>query len=302
LAVFIIIAGILFSNEENSKFPILKGPYLGQKPPGMIPEIFAPGIVSTEKTEMNSVFSPNGKEFFFARRDGKTLVMYFSRKSNGRWTKPEAFPYCEGIFNGDMSYSPDGRRLYYCSDRKTDDYLGSLDIWYCERTESGWSEPVHLGPTVNSASSDTYPVFTKNGGLFFGSDREGGMGDKDLYYTRLVDGSYTKPIPLGNAINSEYGEGDTYVAFDESYMIINTWGRPDCYGSGDLYISFKLADGSWSKAKNMGERINTEFLEFCPMMSPDGKYLFYTSNRRGNGDIYWVDAGIIEKLKPDELK
>ena len=177
-----------------------------------------------------------------------------------------------------------------------------MNIWYCERAESGWAKPVHLGTKVNSYSSDTYPIFTQNGGLYFGSDREGGLGDKDLYYTRFVDDAYTKPVPLGDAINSEYGEGDTYVAFDESFMIINTWGRPDCYGSGDLYISFKLAGGSWSKAKNMGERINTEFLEFCPMMSPDGKYLFFTSNRRGNGDIYWVDARVIEELKQDKLK
>jgi predicted alpha/beta superfamily hydrolase len=268
----------------------------------MTPEIFAPGIVSTEKNEINSVFSPDGKEFFFARRNGSRLMMYFSRNVNGIWTKPKEFPYCEGTFNGDMNYSPDGNRLYYCSNRKTDASLGDLDIWNSERTETGWSEPVNLGIPVNSLSSETYPLFTQNGGLYFGSNREGTRGDKDVYYSRFIDGKYTQPIPLGDAINSDYGEGDTYVSFDESFMVINSWGRPDGFGRGDLYISFKLADEIWSRAKNMGERINTEYLEFCPMLSPDGKYLFFTSYRKGNGDIYWVDAKVIEAYKPENYE
>ncbi len=305
-SLFVILCVVVYlgytETGRGQAFPVLKGPYLGQKPPGTTPEIFAPGIVSTENNEINSVFSPDGKEFFFARRNGNKLLMYFSRKVDGIWTKPKEFPYCEGTFNGDMNYSPDGKRLYYCSNRKTDASLGDLDIWYSERTETGWAEPVNLGPPVNSSSSETYPVFTQNEGLYFGSNREGTRGDKDVYYSRFIDGKYTQPIPLGDAINSEYGEGDTYVTFDESFMVINSWGRPDGHGRGNLYISFKLADGTWSKAKNMGERINTEYLEFCPMLSPDGKYLFFTSHRRGNGDIYWVDARIIEAYKPKNMK
>ena len=304
--LFLILCMVVYlgctETGGGQAFPVLKGPYLGQKPPGMTPEIFAPGIISTEKNEINSVFSPDGKEFFFARRNGNKLLMYFSREINGIWTKPQAFPYFEGTFNGDMNYSPDGKRLYYCSNRKTDASLGDLDIWYSECTETGWCEPVNLGPPVNSSSSETYPVFTQNEGLYFGSNREGTRGDKDVYYSRFIDGKYIQPISMGDAINSDYGEGDTYVAFDESFMVINSWGRPDGYGRGDLYVSFRLADGTRSKAKNMGERINTEYLEFCPMLSPDGKYLFFTSHRRGNGDIYWVDAKVIEELKPDGLK
>lgn len=293
---------IILDYLKKEDFPILKGPYLGQKPPGMTPELFAPGIISTEKREFCSVFSPDGKEFFFSRKHGDILMMHFSQQINGKWTKPQAFPYNDGTFNGDMNFSPDGKRLYFCSNRKTDEYLGDLDIWYCERTETGWSGPIHMGTPVNSPASDTYPIFTQNGGLYFGSTREGGKGDKDVYYCRFINGKYTEPVPLGEAINTEYGEGDTSIPFNESFMIINSWGRPDEYGSGDLYVSFKLPDGTWSQARNMGETINTEYTDFCPMMSPDGKHLFFSSKRRGEYDIYWVDAKIIEKLKPTELK
>ena len=293
----IVFVMLFFSCVSLEEFPVLKGPYIGQKTPGMTPEIFAPGIISTDKREINSVFSPDGKEFFFTRKDGDTMNMYFSRRIDDRWTKPEVFPYNDSTWNGDMNYSPDGERLYFCSNRKTEACLGDLDIWYSQRKGSGWAEPVHMESPVNSDSSDTYPVFTRNGGLYIGSNRIGAKGSKDVFFSRFVNGRYTEPAPLGDAINTGYGEGDTYVAFDESYMIINTWGRPDCLGSGDLYISFKLPDNTWSKARNMGEPINTEYLEFCPMMSPDGKYLFFTSYRRGDGDIWWVDAKIIGELK-----
>lgn len=78
--------------------------------------------------------------------------------------------------------------------------------------------------------------------------------------------------------------------------------KDEINGSGDLYISFQEEKGSWTEPINMGKPINSNKLEFCPMISPDGKYLFFSSRRRGNEDIYWVDAKVIENLKPQEIK
>jgi len=85
-------------------------------------------------------------------------------------------------------------------------------------------------------------------------------------------------------------------------MIVSSSGRPDDLGKGDLYILFKKEDGSWTRLKNMGNIINSPETDYCPMLSPDGKYLFYTSSRKGNMDAFWADAKIIEDLKPKELK
>ncbi|MGB3586302.1 MAG: hypothetical protein WBA23_07180, partial [Tunicatimonas sp.] len=82
---------------------------------------------------------------------------------------------------------------------------------------------------------------------------------------------------------------------NESYLIFCSE-RPGSIGKGDLYISFKEEDGSWSQAKNMGSTINTKNYEFCPFVTKDGKYLFYSSNQ----DIYWVSADIIEQLRDDD--
>jgi hypothetical protein len=73
-------------------------------------------------------------------------------------------------------------------------------------------------------------------------------------------------------------------------------------GEDDLYVTFRTENGSWSDPVHMGGDINSEASENRPYVSPDGKYFFYTSSVRGNRDIYWVDARILQKLKPDEIK
>ena len=73
--------------------------------------------------------------------------------------------------------------------------------------------------------------------------------------------------------------------------------KPGGMGDADFYISFSTDEGSWSEPVNMGANINSEGAEYIPYVSPDGKYFFFTSDKSGNWDIYWVDAGIIEELK-----
>lgn len=310
--LILVFTLILFSSSDLSAkedFPILKGPYLGQKPPGMTPELFAPGIISTEKRELNSVFSPKGDAFFFAiytpKPVNKCVIMY-SKQVNGIWTKPKKAPFSGTYIDVDMAFSLDGNKLYFCSIRPNQS--GKVpapkhDIWFCNRIKNNnWSEPKNLGTLINSIESDVYPSFTQNGRMYFASSRKGGKGSMDIYYSQQINGKFSKPINIGSAINTQYGEGDTFVAPDESYLIVSSWGRPDCIGRKDFYISFRKKDGSWTIAKNMGTPINTKVYEYCPMVSPDGKYLFFSRFFEGTADIYWVDAKIIEKLKPKELE
>jgi Tol biopolymer transport system component len=92
-----------------------------------------------------------------------------------------------------------------------------------------------------------------------------------------------------------------YIAPDESVLLFSSM-RPDGYGDFDLYVSYKKKNGTWTKAKNMGDTINTPARESVSVVSPDGKYLFFMSRRNGIGEFFWVDAKIIEELKPKKLK
>jgi len=249
---------------------------------------------------LNSVFTTDGREFYFSRRiPGKEYKMFYSRETSDGWSRPAPVPFSSKNSDVDMCMSHDGKRMYFGSTRpvngiKPDDFK----IWYANRTAGGWSSAEYLDSPVNQGRKALYPTFSKNGTMYFQAIRDDSFGSRDIYCSKLINGRYSEPVHLGREINSKYGEGDVLTSPDESWLIVNSMGRPDGFGKGDLYISFKKNDGSWTQLKNMGSVINSPESDYCPMLSPDGKYFFFTSKKTGNGDIYWVDIKIIEKLKP----
>jgi Tol biopolymer transport system component len=149
---------------------------------------------------------------------------------------------------------------------------------------------------VNSGANDYYPTLTTRGDLYFSSPREGGAGGNDIYRSRLTEGQLARAENLGSPINTEKWEFDPFIAPDESFVIFAS-NRAGSFGDSDLYISFRTPAGAWATPRNMGEPINSVGPEYTPMLSPDGKYLFFTSGRGGPDDIYWVDASVIDRLR-----
>lgn len=329
-AIFIgivILIGLIFTNcTRQSDFPVLKGPYLGQKPPGMTTEIFAPCIISSRYHDGCITFSPNQRELFYHFGGTAHLVILQMKQEYGRWTAPQIASFSGRYRDGEPHISYDGKRLVFRSNRPLDEKgepMEYTDIWMTEKNENGWSAPRNLGLIVNSEKDDLYPTISTSGDLYFASNRDGGW---DIYVSRFINHRFTEPEKLSEAINSEYGAWDACVAPDNNYIIFCSTGRQDGLGRSDLYISFKKDDDTWTKSINIGNRVNSSYNEVDPVISPDGKYIFFRSNRiirkpnletsltyyellkklnaPGNGDedIYWVDAKIIEDLKPDELK
>ncbi len=241
LVLLLCIGFVNRAGAQQNDLPLLKGAYLGQKPPGSIPEVFAPGFISTDKSELNSVFSSDGKEFYYSIYTPEPVGKYtiwHTRMIDGVWTKPEIPSFGSEHTDVDMSFSPDGKRIYFCSRRPVPgNPKPEYYIWYSNRLKDhSWSEPVLMDFPVNTPFSETYPTFTKNGRMYVASNRTGSIGSKDVYSIDYVDGKYTNAVNLGDSINTEYGEGDTFISPDESYMIIACWGRPE--GKG-MDISFK---------------------------------------------------------------
>jgi hypothetical protein len=296
----IILTVLIFSNfAQQDGFPVLKGSYLGQKPPGMTPEIFAPGIISTESVELNAVFTPDGKEFYFTRKNPNGLYIIMETKMIDEiWSNP-----CSSVFSGvyeeaDPFITNYGKMFFYIS-KKPDKGSGPPhDILIMNKTSTGWSEPYNPGPPLNSEYNEIYPTMSNSGTLYFNSNRPGGLGKRDIYQTKFLIGSFSDPQNVGYPISSEYDEGDVFIAPDESFIIFTSRDRPDSFGSGDLYICFKSENNSWSEPINMGKNINSKDYDYCPIVTVDGKYFFFSKH----GDIYWVDAKIIDELKPEELK
>jgi len=323
----LLTLGIVFNCcAQQDDFPVLKGPYLGQNPPGNVPKVFEPKIVSTGLDELNSVFSPDGREFYFCVRNFLGAVSIFQMKmEREEWSRPTLLPFASRYGDIDVTMSPDGNKILFSSRRPipgSDEPKEDYDFWMVKREGNTWGEPIYLGEDINSDSHDYYPMMTNSGAIYFSSQREG-PGTNNIYRSEFIDGKYAKAVKLSDAINTEHREFDPYISPDESILIF-TSNRPEGFGSGDLYISFKDREGNWTEAKNMGDTVNTPGSEYCPMISPDGKYLFFTgagrdgrripdnpltyedfmkyhnSSKNGLSDIYWVDAEIIDMIKEKE--
>ena len=262
-------------SAAQDDLPVLKGPYVGQTPPGSIPKAFAPRGRSTEHRDASGFFTPDMKEFYFTRKshkDGKWSLNVFKSKNNV-WHESVVGPRV-----GRPVITPDNQTML----------LGKR---YMERTETGWSEIKSLGPQFENIRIMRL-MASSQGTYFFDEASE----SDPIRYSRLIDGKREKP----RSLNIDLGEWNAhpFIAPDESYLIWD--GRKESgYGGADLYISYRQQDGSWGAAINLGDTINTKGAESGAFVTPDGKYLFF-NRYLGENDagMFWVDAQIIETLRP----
>ena len=282
-------------NMSAQEFPRLQGPYLGQKPPGMTPETFAPGIVSTGEEEGSSGFARGGTVFLFQRFLSGRCHTYITRLKDGVWSAPELIPFWETMAeNGDFVFSSDDKTLLY--QVRTDAQPEPLShIWRAKVTDSGWGEQEALPSPVNTRYFESFASDTSSGTLYFFSHRPGGKGGFDLYSSAFKARAYADPVNMA-ALNTEYDEWDPFVAPDESYIIFCSM-KPGGLGQDDLHITFKTEDGGWSEPVNIGPEVNSSGSENRPCVTRDGKYFFFTSTRNGSRDVFWVKAEYLERFK-----
>ena len=279
------------------------GPYLGQIPPGMKPEVFASGVVSKNRNEVSCSFTPDGREFYFGVFEpGRGYTILVTTEIGSGWGTPRPAPFSSVFSEIDTFITTDGKRLFFISKRPAADGAESspaYQVWVTDRRRNGWGPPHRLGPAVNSGERELFPTLSADGTIVFGSNRSGGYGGCDIY-TASPDGSdFKQPVNLGPAINSANDETDALIAPDGGFLVFTAVGREDGHGDGDLYVSFRDPHGGWLPAVNMGETINTPYSEFGPALSPDGEYFFFTSNREGTDDIFWVDALVIYSFRAE---
>jgi Tol biopolymer transport system component len=307
------------------------------------PRIFAEGVVSTEDDESNGSFSLDGSEFFFAKANLTTTfprlgILCVSRFRNGHWSEPEVLSFSGGQYL-DLSprLSPDGNTMFFASTRIVPGVSArALRIWSVRRTANGWGEPQALPAPINTADNNWHwgPSVTRDGTLYFASTRDGGQ--PHIFRSRFVNGAYTEPEKLGPEINSKFNESDPFVSPDERILVFASSGsdlsgiedRPETlkgggvvYPRSDLYVSFQQ-DGKWSAAKHLEHQINTVADENAPSITPDGKYLFFSSERspftiptahrlnyeeiehmlhstlNGHGNIFYISIDALDAPKP----
>jgi Tol biopolymer transport system component len=256
--------------------------------PDSVALTFLPGIVSRDSLDFNAAFSPDGERFYFSRSVNGKWMIYMTALHDSVWSKPTLAPFTETEYSqADPFFTHDGT-LYYISNRPRDplDTIPDYDIWFVRPQPDGsWSAPENP-KNINSDSTEYYVSLAANGNIYFASNRVGTMGSHDIYMSRYVNGAYTAPENLGAGVNSNQMEHDPMISPDEQALIFTSVDRSDSYGSGDLYYSLRDANGAWSSAKNMGSKFNTDSYEYCSYLTPDARYLFYSTNY----DVKWIDT------------
>lgn len=277
---------------------MLTGPYLGQQPPGTTPEIFAKGIVSTDGHEFSCCFSPDGNEFYFARRNSKTMQtgVMACRQINGVWTmpEPETALLPEG-FTFEPFVTPDHKKLYFQIGGVVDGKPAMLTK-YVGRDDEGWGKIIDPGAPFNPMK--TMHISATTDGTIYTTDISGGMGSESLGIMKKINGEYQKLEKLGSPFNKTEQQQHPWIAPDESYIIF-TVRRPGKNPVSVLFVSFKDKEGKWSEPKEIDLGMDAG----QPFVTYDGKYLFFTTgDPRKGSDIYWVSAKIIVRRTPSEKR
>lgn len=293
--IILILVFSLFLNSCNTKnqkandndSPKIETAYFGEKPPGLIPKEFAPEIVSPEGLFEGGKFSPDKKEYYFSRKNGKyeKRTFFVIRYENNSWGNESETDIEYPNFSRDGNIIHRGNK-------------------YRDRTETGWSELKSMGPPFTDMHIMGISVSDKGTYFFDQFERPDTIGA--ISYSRRINGKYEPRQKMGKEINTGTWIAHPNIAPDESYLIWDCE-REDGYGGSDIYISFRAKDGSWVPAINMGDKINTAFDDSGAHVTHDGKYLFFS---RGEWEIkedgstnwaakyYWVDAQVIENLRP----
>jgi len=176
------------------------------------PTVFLKGL-QTKYNNSSVCFNKNGNEMILTRNStddnsensilGVTvkLKLFTSKLIHGEWSDVVPFPYNSDKYScAHSALTPDGSKLYFSSDMPGT--MGGMDIWVCNRTDHGWSQPVNLGPSVNTKGNELFPTISDDGMIYFSSNGRGGIGGLDIYSTMEKDGVYSQAVNAGAPINS----------------------------------------------------------------------------------------------------
>lgn len=307
------------------KFENQTGPYIGQQTPDTTATVFAPGLISTAMYTRDLTMTPDGKEIYFCVSSFGYNLIFVTRQKDGHWTEPVLASFIEDpkYIYYEPHITPDGKKLLFLSNMPAaGDEEASEDIWAVDRNGEGWGKAYNLGAPVNTDGAEFFPSTTLDGTLYFTRAAKDSRLNH-IYRSKYADGKYQEPEQLGPEVNCGVNRYNAFIDPDERFIIVPAVGMEDGYGGTDYYVVFRDENDQWSKPVNMGPQLNTKSGgEYSASLSPDGKYLFFMSNRpnpktsdmegrpsfkqlheafnkpqNGNADIYWIRADFIMTLK-----
>ncbi len=293
LGFALVLHACTTKTERNSS--ATETSYFDQEPPGLIPEVFAPGIVSINGRYEGAIsFSPDLDEIYFgAKNKDKETDIYFSKLEGNKWTPIKKAAFAKEKKDEEIHpfVSPNGKRIYFTAFSSD---MSDTGIWYVSRLEHSWSNAVKLDLPTND-DLVFFPNQSKKGDLYYFN-----LSEMKTYYAAYSNGGF----PEAKEVEIEPGFHHVFISPNEDYLVVNARNKEnEGRNDNDLYVSFKEHDGTWAKPINLGDAVNTNVNEKSPSITPDGKYLFFGRDEEdGNANIYWVSTEIITELKTAYFK
>ncbi len=229
------------------------------------------------------------RELIFTIRFGKAHddnedIVISKRDEQGNWTTPTSLSdqINSAFREGASTISADGRQLIFtiCGPR-------GCDLFQSNKQGTNWSKPISLGAGVNSAGWEAQPSLSADGNeLYFVSDRKGGVGGYDIWYSRKSrDGTWGKANNLGKSVNTPFDEIAPYIHVNNQNLYYASNGLPG-FGSYDIYVTEKKSE-QWSVPMNMGQPLNDFEDQFSFVVTSNGKVAYYSKEEgRNKSKIY----------------
>ena len=290
VANLMALSNVLAQRDKGYESSDSSSLYFGQKPPGLTPEIFAPGIVSINgRSESSISFSSDLDEIYFgAKSKNEKPAIYFSKLEGNEWAPIKKAAFTKGKRDQEETafVSHNGKRIYFTA--FSSDHSDTR-IWYVDRLEDSWSDAVKLD--LHNDDKVLLESHTKKGDIYYYN-----FSKRKSYYAAYSNGSFPEP----KEFEFEPGFFHPFFSQNEDYLVAHGPNKEDQdREDSDIYVSFKKQDGTWATPINLGSAVNSNMKEGNPTISPDGKYLFFSRNEAdGTANVYWVSTEIIQNLRP----
>lgn len=281
-----------------------------KNPVSFNPESVGPGVNTSDDEYWPSI-TADGSTLMFTRqsyyrmpgmstRGASQEDFYLSFLSSGGWgvSVNAGEPLNTKSNEGAQTLSSNGAYMYFTACERPGG-MGSCDLYFSALTGNRWSVPYNLGPPVNTSSWESTPSISANGNLLvFSSNRPGGSGGKDLWYSVMKDnGTWHVPVNLGKNINTAGEEMSPFIHFDGKTLYFASDGHPGM-GGFDIYMTVMNPDTSWTEPRNLGYPINTYNDEMGLVIEPGGQKAYFSSKREKSSgkDIYFFNLD--ESIRP----
>jgi flagellar motor protein MotB len=254
--------------------------------------------INSKDEDYGPMLTVNGNKLFFTSKRIKAGFaevpdedIFYSTDDYGNWEQAKPLRGLNTTFNeGSVCLSRDGKTIYFSRCNSPDSY-GNCDLFTAKLSEdSVWVDVKNMGIMINSTSWDSHPSLSHSGDtLYFASDRMGGFGDSDIYFTvKNKKGEWQQARNLGPIINTKKNEVSPYYHPQFDVLYFSSDGHLVNFGDFDIFKSYRI-NGKWTEPKNIGPLVNSTGNEYYFTIDFDSKDLFYAKSDgkdKRNLDIY----------------